>query len=745
MKIDKNKQNKTNIIIFLFSIFLYQYTALIFANEYIPNSTEITNNKSTHVEIIIDSDDHPHFSDVKRRCSYYWPYFKGKIKKPDGSILNKIECRRYANLLTLSKGYAPLGVFFRAKIKNNQSDIRSYNWEILGPIVNNSAPIVAKFDSFNAAMIFEVAGKYNVNLQVIFNDGTKVDDRITVTVWPRDGKTYYVDSKLGDDRFNGLSITPDNKCVPINNPIGKCNGPWRSATRGFSVLAPRNWRKKGAKYYTAESICHINESNNIFPYTNSRYGLSRKSVATRSEALRDKKGNYLPTYQANICTSLANLQKVTLKPGDQILFKRGQTFKLETSLLTSTIQNLKKDGHIFQSEPIVSVGHWSNILGIHFGAYGIGKKPFITNTGDSSSFIFHIPGVGLMHLSFQDLEFDLQSSNGPPHNNRASFLFAVGQPINLMLSRINIKRFDQGLLFHNAHGIFINDSNFFDSKVGQLYSETSTDVAFLNNKFDYSGNHIAYTNMSHALVKGNTFSRIAFGRTALRIFGYNPNRITKSIWISDNNFQGWIDPRTSDDCNIASRCQYADGKRYNWSLVEFHPNVPNEDRFMKNIVFKRNLVRNAETLLRVGATHNLLIENNIFDTTDDYGAARIKLHSNFSRRPLKNIIIRDNLFLERSVERMHQSPIIELAEYTNESDNHKQLSIINNNFLNSNNCIVKLKSLKTREEECLLNKSNYNLLSINKSAPYMTVFPNKVTHLKSVKKIEDFINNKLKK
>jgi len=86
-----------------------------------------------------------------------------------------------------------------------------------------------------------------------------------------------------------------------------------------------------------------------------------------------------------------------------------------------------------------------------------------------------------------------------------------------------------------------------------------------------------------------------------------------------------------------------------------------------------------------------------------------------------------------------------LTEYTSESDNHKLLSIINNNFLNSNNCIVILKNLKTRKEECLLSKSNDKLLLNNKSVPYMTVFPNKVTHQKSVKRIEKIIKKKLQK
>ena len=665
-----NIQNKINAIIFFITIFLY--AALTNATETIFQSATISNNSPKSVKIIVDSNDHLHFSDVKRRCNYYWPYFKGKIKKPDGSVLKKSECIQYADLLNLSKGYAPHGVFFRSKVENSHSKILSYSWKIRGPLINKSARIVAEFDSFNAAMVFETAGKYDVNLQVKFQDGTQARDNIIVKVWARDGKTYFVDSKIGNDRFNGLSMMPDNKCIPEHEAVGECNGPWRSATRSFSVLAPRN-----------------------------------------------------------------SQHKVNLKPGDQILFNRDQTFKLETNI--TDLKNIKDDQRL-ECAPQISVNHWSNNLGIHFGAYGKGNIPLIKNSGDSSCFIFDFPGVGIMHISFQDLAFDLDNSGSSPHDNRASFLFAIGQPINLILNRISLKRFNQGLLFHNAHGIFINKSNFFDSSIGQLYSETATDVAFLNNKFDYSGNHISYTNMSHALVTGNTFSRIAFGRTALRVFGSDLKHFTESIWISDNQFEGWIDPRTTADCS-PGRCQYADGKRYNWSLVELHPNVPNEDRFAEKIVFKRNILRNAETLLRVGAIHNLLVENNIFDTADNYGAARIKLHSDFARRPLKDIYIHNNLFLERSTKKSNENPTIELTEYSNDIENHKRLQITNNIFINaSNDCIVKLKNLETKNKECLLNSSNNH--RNKKRLSYLLFSQNKIKRIKSEKSIHKVIKKR---
>ncbi len=656
------------------------------------------------VEIIVASTDHTHFKNPTRKCRYYWPYYAGKIVTAENKAIRQTECPRYADEINLSKGYAPLGVFFRSRVKRPASDILTYDWEIKNKTNNK---ILARFDSFNAANVFEKAGEYEVSLRVNYKDGTKDTDTTQVSVWPRDKKNYYVDALAGDDRFNGLSKQPDRHCEPGNSPIGACNGPWRTATRAFSELAPHDWHKKAAKNYTAASTCKQLESKTMTRYPNGDFSLYRGSTTPYPQALKDKNGRFIKPYVVNICKERTIARKSILGAGDQILFKRGQQFELQTGLATLSRTQQKQNGKVFNYEKLnctslLSPRHWQYQPGVLFSAYGEGANPLIQNTGTTSCMLFNLTGVGLMHLAFQDLVFDLESTAKTSQPKRASFMFSVGHALNLVFNRLSLKKFNQGIQFHNAHGVFINNSYFNDSGVVHLYSETATDVAFINNKFDYSGNHIAYTNMSNALVVGNTFSRQAFGRTALRVSGTDLKHPTHSIWVSDNSFKGWIDPRTRANCKTG-RCQFASGKRYNFSLVEFHPNTPAKDRFSERIVFTRNTLKDAENLLRVGGVRDLLVENNIFSTRDKSDTALIKLHSGESRRALKKITIKNNKFIAKAKKATGKHPVIELSKYANNLNNHKLISITDNDFQKTtNNCKIGVINYSTRITHCIL-------------------------------------------
>lgn len=631
-------------------------------------------------EIIIAQDDHPQFKDPARKCSFYLSnYYAEGFKAAGLAVPTQAECLADSTLVDLSKGFAPFGAFFRSNLAVTDSEVASYLWEITGP-----DGVLAKYDSFNAAHIFETAGTYTANLTVTLKNGTTLTDQKTVTVWPRNGNTYYVNSALGDDRYDGRGETPDLSCDKTNQPIGACNGPWQTATRAFGALTPHNWVSTADGKYSAAAICETSSTRTA------SNGTSMTPVTS--------------------CDKLRSNTTPIIKAGDQILFMRGQTFEFETGMITTNATT---------SEPecvsVVSTGHWPASLGVLFAAYGnsANARPKIINTAAASCNAFNIGGVGMFHLAFQDLQFDLQSAKKNPFDvqgNRAIFMYAAGNMMNLVLLRVDLKKFNQGIIAHNVHGEFLKDNLFYDSFVTHMYSETASDVAVINNKFDYSANHIMYTNMSNGLIVGNKYSRQAFGRTQLRIYGSVPSKfITESVWVSDNQFTGWIDPRTSINCPSAGCTQYANGKRYNFTLVEINPNTP-EMKFNNRIVFKRNTLKNAETNLRFSNSAHLLIEDNIFDSVDNSNSPRLRMHWNYPYRPLNDVTVRNNLFVERSIIRAPNSKAINLDTYSENNCTdllaHKDINVTGNKVMAKKAiCAVGKSTTSGTESACLLDAS----------------------------------------
>jgi hypothetical protein len=667
---------------------------------------------SQKIEIVVANDDHPHFKDSERRCQHYWPYFSGKALKPDGTVLKQVECRKFPEALSLDQGYAPIGVFFRSRVSSPDSKVYKFEWEIRSNDTKANQPPLVQFDSFDAAYVFDTPGEYEATLKVSFADGNVALAKKRVRVWARDKATYYVDAEIGDDRFDGQSMQPQSDCRPESNAVGNCKGPWKTATRAFSVMDPRDWRMRATERYSTDSLCHSSVKKTAIRYPDGDYTQYRGQSTHYPNALKDTKGRFLPAYEIQVCEKVAPRMKSFVNPGDQILFKRGQRFDLETGMLSIESSKQTVDGQSHSIEkltciPLVSPAHWAAPLGILFSAYGTGTNPVIRNSGQQSCMAFHLIGVGVMHLAFQDLEFDLENPSNPSINKRASFMFAVGNPLNLVLNRVSLNRFDQGMQFHNGHGVFVKESRFHDSRMVHLYSDTALDVALLGNNFDYSGNHIAYTNMSNGLVVGNRFSRQAFGRTALRVYGSSLDKPAESVWISDNVFEGWIDPRTSASCADNARCQFADGKRYNYSLVELHPNTGEEDRFSERVVFTRNRLQNGEYLLRIGGTQDLIVKDNVFATLDVGGTPRIQLHSNMARRPLRNVLIEDNLFIEQATSVSGEpSPQIELTDYSSaactDQASHSGIKIRKNRSLTPKaTCFVRHASSFAQQRKCL--------------------------------------------
>ncbi|MDX9945484.1 MAG: hypothetical protein RBS35_11925 [Azonexus sp.] len=322
---------------------------------------------------------------------------------------------------------------------------------------------------------------------------------------------------------------------------------------------------------------------------------------------------------------------------------------------------------------------------------------------------FNLASVGLMHLTFQDLIFDMGQAKGLPDAPRSSFMFAVGHPIGLVFNRVSLRNFDQGIMFHNAKGFFLQDSRFHDSRVVHLYSETASDVFMAGNHFDYSGNHISYTNMGNALITKNTFSRPAFGRTALRVFGTSQQAPTRSIWVSDNIFEGWVDPRTAASCDVPGRCPFADGKRFNYSLVEFQPNTMEGDKFLDRIVFVRNYLGKAENLMRFAGVDGLLVQSNVFDAAGDAsGTPRVML-TDAAKRPSRDVLIDNNVFVDTArpdgSEPSSQVAVFDYSQLPCEDQaTHSRIRISDNQFWSpfEKLCALKHINKSTGSTQCLL-------------------------------------------
>jgi len=312
------------------------------------------------------------------------------------------------------------------------------------------------------------------------------------------------------------------------------------------------------------------------------------------------------------------------KPGDQILFKRGQTFD-------------------FASDSVV-IAHWKAGYGYLFGAHGTGAKPIIRAVGAGGGSFFNNQGLGTRFISFADLEFRCTPAGGNP----VLFWVAPGGGTTVTFLRVDIKDFNQGWLVNSvigpnmASGYFLDRCTSYNSQVTHIYC-IARRVAILGGTYDYSGNHIAYCeNIMEGVIDGNTFSRTAFGRTALRISGAGTDYPASNCWVSNNRFEGWIDPLSDTAAHNGG------GKRYNYCLLNFSPNTPNSDRFGEWLVFENNTVTDSEVFATIAAWDHVIVRKNTFTTIDPYQNGKaffcLDFDPTWSRRPLNDVQIVDNTF-----------------------------------------------------------------------------------------------------
>lgn len=327
-------------------------------------------------------------------------------------------------------------------------------------------------------------------------------------------------------------------------------------------------------------------------------------------------------------------------PGDRILFNRGQTFDFEAGSVT--------------------VDHWKAGYGYSFGAYGSGAKPVIQATGAGGGYLFNMQGVGARFITFQDLEFDCTPTGG----SASIFWYGVGGGCNITWLRCDIHDFVQGWLLYCLSGAFIVDSTTYMSEVTHIFSQDvgtwkSERTAILGCDFDFSNNHIAYLGpVRSGVIDDNTFSRVAFGRAALRVIGNDYDNRSHDVWVSDNVFTGWIDPVAGTGAHNGG------GTRYNYNLVDFAANSTNP-RFGEWLEFTGNTITDAEVMLQVAGWEHVRIHDNLFDTQDPSSVSHVYLGSLqlWDQRPNYDVQVYNNTFAYTGTVTESYPAMLRIQEY----------------------------------------------------------------------------------
>ncbi|MDC0358168.1 PKD domain-containing protein [Oligoflexia bacterium] len=359
-----------------------------------------------------------------------------------------------------------------------------------------------------------------------------------------------------------------------------------------------------------------------------------------------------------------------LSSGDQVLFKRGQVFLIDQQ---------------------ISLSHGEATQGILYAAYGneLDPKPLIQWNGPHDEFVINGQGVGFGHISFTDLEVNFLA----PSNNQASgFFISFGEDKQILFLRCDFYEPLNGALgATDMHAIpaittafFVVDSTFQnpttnDIAVTQFFAFGVSRLALINNTFDKSGNHIAYTTyVDKGVVRGNIFSRPAFGRTALRMSGGPYDHPTNNVLISKNHFLGWIDPLTVGSAHNGG------GNRYNYTLVDLAPNTPDQ-KALTEITFERNVISNCENCLSIANMHNSEIKNNlIISPAENSALVHVGNYRDWDLRPILNLDIIGNTFVRNGRVLNGQTPFIEVYPFdkgqTPWGDKHQNVNIKNNIF-----------------------------------------------------------------
>lgn len=341
------------------------------------------------------------------------------------------------------------------------------------------------------------------------------------------------------------------------------------------------------------------------------------------------------------------------KPGDRILFKRGQTFPIGSGLIV--------------------VKHGQAKYGYTFGAYGDPElpRPVIQHTGPESGAIIYFEGVDWGWIGFEDLVFD-----GTATTSRPATLFRVnGRGSQLHFNRCRFQNGYQhvGVLGNFADGrisnITLKNCESYNAANVHFFCEASA-WAMTGGDYDLSENHILYGgHVNRAIIARNRFSRPPFGRHSVRISAeactvdgagviQNP---ANNVHILENTFEGWVDPK-----NEPGTVHSGGGVRWNICHIEIKPNTSKVQE-IRDVLVERNTITGFEAAIIVADAEDCTIRQNVLATDSDYnGADRIQIGHPFERRPSKNIAVEDNI-IDSYENRAGDAGIVGVNPYTQAS------------------------------------------------------------------------------
>lgn len=350
-------------------------------------------------------------------------------------------------------------------------------------------------------------------------------------------------------------------------------------------------------------------------------------------------------------------------PGDEILFRSGQTFYYSAT---------------------TSPGHGRAGYGYVFRSNGTGAKPIIRPTDGFNYALLYQTGNGLAHFGIINLDFR-QANNGGKAGEVFGFTKEFTNVIflNNSFRRITRSVNVQGDVVLDAKsGMFFFD-NFVHNSSNSGFGYNGARLAMINNVFNLSNNHHVYANfVDKGLFLNNTFKHAAFGRESFRIsaqrYQYEDWLPSNNIVIADNTWDGWIDPLTVGSTHGGG------GTRYNIALVHIGPNTW-ENQSIQNIIFERNKVNNGEIGMYVSDAENITIKNNIFMSNSTYAESTLLYIGDEPHkadfRPTKNVQIYGNTFIARD----NMQSLIRVINFTTSHDNpfgqnHENITIKNNIF-----------------------------------------------------------------